>query len=77
MFQLFSEYAKTKNVNLLKFYFEIEFKEWITNHLLTMDTVTGAFLENPEKYLSMLSNQATSKCSGSPEHEHHLVQDSQ
>ena len=50
MFQIFKEYATTKNVNLLKFYFEVEFKTWIENHIVTMDTVTGAFLANPEAY---------------------------
>jgi len=50
MFQIFKEYATTKNVNLLKFYFEVEFKTWIENHIVTMDTVTGSFLANPEAY---------------------------
>ncbi|MDD4975961.1 MAG: hemerythrin family protein [Bacteriovorax sp.] len=46
MFQIFKEYAVSKNINLLKFYFEFEFKSWIENHILTMDTVTGAFLKD-------------------------------
>lgn len=50
MFQIFKEYALTKNVNLLKFYFEIEFKDWILNHIVTMDTVTGEYLAHPEKF---------------------------
>lgn len=50
MFQIFKEYALTKNVNLLKFYFEIEFKSWIENHLLTMDAVTGAYLNDPSSF---------------------------
>jgi hemerythrin len=58
MYQLFLEYGKTKNINLLIFYFEVEFKTWIENHIITMDTVTGAFLENPEKYLAQLDNSS-------------------
>lgn len=46
-FQIFTEYGKKKDVNLLQFYFEREFKPWIENHILTMDTVTGAFLNDP------------------------------
>jgi hemerythrin len=46
MFQIFTEYGVSKNINLLKFYFEIEFKSWIENHILTMDTVTGIFLKD-------------------------------
>jgi hemerythrin len=45
MFQIFKEYGISKNINLLKFYFEIEFKSWIENHILTMDAVTGNFLK--------------------------------
>lgn len=47
MYQLFAEYARKRDVRLLQFYFEREFKPWIENHILTMDTVTGAFLNDP------------------------------
>ncbi len=50
MFQIFKEYALTENVNLLKFYFDTEFKSWIENHLVTMDAVTGAFLNDPSSF---------------------------
>ena len=52
MYQLFQDYALKKDVNLLKFYFEFEFKSWIENHILTMDMVTGAYLKNPELFLN-------------------------
>lgn len=51
MYQLFQDYALKKDVNLLKFYFEFEFKSWIENHILTMDMVTGAYLQNPELFM--------------------------
>lgn len=47
MFQIFTEYARTHDAQLIRFYFEREFKMWIENHILTMDTVTGAFLNDP------------------------------
>lgn len=47
MFQIFQEYAMNKDVNLLKAYFEFEFKPWIENHIVTMDMVTGKFLKDP------------------------------
>lgn len=50
MFQIFKEYAQTKNINLLRFYFEVEFKNWIENHIKTMDLVTGTYLENPQMF---------------------------
>jgi hemerythrin len=50
MFQIFHDYALSKKVDLLKLYFEFEFKIWIENHILTMDTVTGAYLKNPEAF---------------------------
>lgn len=60
MFQLFQEYARTKDVNILKYYFEFEFKTWIENHILTMDTVTGAYLQDPEGYQEKLKAQQSS-----------------
>jgi hemerythrin len=50
MFQIFKAYAETKDVNILLYYFEIEFKSWIENHIITMDTVTGAFLFDPSAF---------------------------
>lgn len=50
MFQIFTEYGRTKDVRLLQFYFEREFKSWIENHIVTMDTVTGAFLKDPSVF---------------------------
>lgn len=44
MHQMFEDYALKRDVNLLKFYFEFEFKNWIENHIVTMDMVTGHFL---------------------------------
>jgi hemerythrin len=54
MYQLFQEYLLSKDVSLLKFYFEFEFKTWIENHILTMDMVTGAYLKDPEAFNKML-----------------------
>lgn len=44
MYQIFEDYALKKDVSLLKFYFEFEFKSWIENHIMTMDMVTGHYL---------------------------------
>lgn len=46
MVQIFKDYALSRDIQLLKDYFECEFKPWIENHILTMDTVTGIFLKN-------------------------------
>ena len=58
LFQILTEYGKHKNVQLLKFYFEVEFKSWIENHILTMDTVTGLYLKDP----SFFENQPHQSC---------------
>lgn len=46
MFEIFKDYALSKDVELLKAYFEFEFKSWIENHILTMDTVTAIYLND-------------------------------
>ena len=56
MYQLFQEYVLSKDVNLLKFYFEFEFKSWIENHILTMDMVTGAYLKDPEAFMQQAAS---------------------
>lgn len=45
MVQIFKDYAISSDIQLLKDYFEYEFKPWIGNHILTMDTVTGLYLK--------------------------------
>lgn len=56
MYQLFQEYVLSKDVSLLKFYFEFEFKSWIENHILTMDMVTGAYLKDPEAFMKQAAS---------------------
>ncbi|RPJ78567.1 MAG: hemerythrin [Alphaproteobacteria bacterium] len=46
MFQVFRDFALAYDIQLLKDYFEYEFKTWIENHILTMDTVTATYLSN-------------------------------
>ncbi|MGZ3788102.1 MAG: bacteriohemerythrin [Bacteriovorax sp.] len=44
MVQFLKDYALSKDHQMLKDFFEYEFKAWIENHILTMDTVTGMYL---------------------------------
>lgn len=44
MIQFFQDYALSKNSQMLKDFFESEFRPWIENHILTMDTVTAIYL---------------------------------
>lgn len=49
MFQVFKDFALTHDIQLLKDYFEHEFKAWIENHIVTMDTVTAIYLSKISK----------------------------
>ena len=66
MIQIFKDYMMSADTQILKDYFECEFKPWIEHHILTMDTVTATYLESYEKGESIpgLSDHqcGTSKC---------------
>lgn len=49
MIEIFRDYYFSRDEDVLNAYFEYEFKNWIINHIMTMDTVTATYFTNFEK----------------------------
>lgn len=49
MIEVFRDYYFSRDEEIIKAYLEYEFKAWIMNHILTMDTVTATYFDKYEK----------------------------
>lgn len=45
MNNLFDQWQKTNDIQILKKYFEIKLPKWLTYHVQTMDTITAVYLK--------------------------------
>lgn len=49
MIEVFRDFYFSRDEEMIKAYFDYEFKNWILNHIMTMDTVTATYFSLYEK----------------------------